>query len=331
MPMETLENLRMLSNLETATEKLVQIVLIGQPEFDEMLNRHELRQLKQRLAIRTVISPLTHEESIRYIEHRLSKVVTKDEPIFSKGALKEIVRLSKGIPRVINILCDNALITGYGYQKKPVTAKIINEIAVDFEDRKKEKEPQFFGWKAAAVLVLVIGAAALFLTSPYRGQVWEQLEGWVGSSTEAMPPVRMEVKSMPPLPQAPGRSAPATHAPATPAPPPIANQEPAEATVAARAEEPARPETAAAHMPDRSVKPATMVSKPEAQAPGAKVVEKGDTLSRLIVQNYGAYDREMLQKVKNLNPGIKDVNKIYIGDTIVFPDTDRPDDNKKRR
>ena len=125
MPVETLENLRMLSNLETATDKLMQIVLIGQPEFDNKLNLHELRQLQQRIAIRTVISPLTNGEALRYIEHRLSKVMTTDEPVFTKGALQEIVSSSKGIPRVINILCDNAFITGFGYQKKPVTAGIV--------------------------------------------------------------------------------------------------------------------------------------------------------------------------------------------------------------
>ena len=123
MPVETLENLRMLSNLETATDKLIQIVLIGQPEFDDKLNRHELRQLRQRIAIRTTILPLTREESERYIKHRLSKVMLKDEPVITKGAIKEIVRYSKGIPRVINVVCDNAFITGYGYQKKPVSGK----------------------------------------------------------------------------------------------------------------------------------------------------------------------------------------------------------------
>ena len=139
MPVETLENLRMLSNLETATDKLIQIVLIGQPEFNDKLNLYELRQLKQRIAIRTTILPLTKIESERYIRHRLSKVMIKDEPVLSRRAMNEIVRYSKGIPRVINVLCDNAFITGYGYQKKPVTAKIIREICTDF-DSKRNKE-----------------------------------------------------------------------------------------------------------------------------------------------------------------------------------------------
>ena len=85
MPIETLEHLRMLSNLETATQKLIQIVLVGQPEFDLKLKDYALRQLKQRLAIRGTISPLTDEESQDYIIYRLAKVVTVDEPHFHQG------------------------------------------------------------------------------------------------------------------------------------------------------------------------------------------------------------------------------------------------------
>src|SRR5262245_17642009 len=84
MPIETLEHLRMLSNLETSTQKLMQIVLVGQPEFEAKLNNHALRQLKQRLVIRGTISPLTNKESRDYIIYRLAKVVMVDEPIFTK-------------------------------------------------------------------------------------------------------------------------------------------------------------------------------------------------------------------------------------------------------
>jgi len=103
MPIETLEHLRMLSNLETSTQKLIQIVLVGQPEFEDKLNNHALRQLKQRLVIRATISPLTDEESLEYIAYRLAKVRTVDEPIFTKGALRQVVKQAKGTPRVLNI------------------------------------------------------------------------------------------------------------------------------------------------------------------------------------------------------------------------------------
>jgi len=136
MPMQTLENLRMLSNLETTKDKLLQIVLIGQYEFEQMLNQYSLRQLKQRIAIRYTIIPFTKKESIAYIKHRLEKASVNNNQLFTKEALKAIVKRAKGIPRHLNILCDNALITGFGYQKNPVDLKIVKEAIGDFKGKK---------------------------------------------------------------------------------------------------------------------------------------------------------------------------------------------------
>ncbi len=158
MPIETLENLRMLSNLETSKDKLIQIVLVGQYEFEEILNLYELRQLKQRVVIRSTIVPFTQKESLDYIQHRLDKAAENGSPVFTKGALKRIVKEAKGIPRYLNILCDNALITGFGYKKRPVNAKIVDEVITDYKG--EEKGPSFLKWKwiitSAAVLLLVI-------------------------------------------------------------------------------------------------------------------------------------------------------------------------------
>src|SRR5208337_2709925 len=110
MPVETLERLRMLSNLETSKDKLLQIILVGQPEFEQKLNLPELRQLKQRMAIRCRIDALTHDESLAYIQHRLMKASLFHNPVFTKDALKRIVKEANGIPRIINVLCDNALV-----------------------------------------------------------------------------------------------------------------------------------------------------------------------------------------------------------------------------
>ncbi len=136
MPVETLESLRMWSNLETAAEKLVQVVLVGQPELDELLEKQELRQLKQSIAVRSAISPLTPRESLAYIEHRLSVAGLRGAPIFEKKAIDIIIKEADGVPRMLNILCDNALIAGFGYQKNPVTASIAKEVASDFSSPK---------------------------------------------------------------------------------------------------------------------------------------------------------------------------------------------------
>jgi general secretion pathway protein A len=117
MPLPTLESLRMLSNLETTREKLLQIVLVGQPELETMLARHELRQLRNRIAILAKIHPLSERESIDYIQNRVDKVsMKKNNRLFTNDALRLIVKRAQGIPRTINILCDNTLVTGYGYQ-----------------------------------------------------------------------------------------------------------------------------------------------------------------------------------------------------------------------
>ena len=107
-----LEELRMLSNLETPNSKLIQIVFVGQPELETKLNSRELRQLKQRIAIRSQIR-LTADESRQYIDHRLRLVGKSAGEIFSPEAVALIVRHAEGIPRTINLLCDNALLIGY--------------------------------------------------------------------------------------------------------------------------------------------------------------------------------------------------------------------------
>ena len=118
LSLEVLEELRMLSNLETPNSKLIQIVFVGQPELETKLNSRELRQLKQRIAIRSQIRPLTADESRQYIDHRLRLVGKSAGEIFSPEAVTLIVRHAEGIPRTINLLCDNALLIGYRRRKK---------------------------------------------------------------------------------------------------------------------------------------------------------------------------------------------------------------------
>jgi len=164
VPLDTLESLRMLSNLETPKDKLLQIVLVGQPEFAERLNIDKLSQLKQRIAIRSTILPLSKTESFSYIEHRLLKSGTHSKAVFTQDALEAICKKACGIPRTINILCDNALITGFGYQQKPVTAKIVREVIRDIEGKGRHAAPRrHFAWGLAAAILVV----TVFLTISY--------------------------------------------------------------------------------------------------------------------------------------------------------------------
>ncbi|MHB8109140.1 MAG: AAA family ATPase [Syntrophorhabdaceae bacterium] len=162
MPVETLENLRMLSNLETSRDKLLQIVLIGQTEFEEQLKENRLRQLRQRLAIRSTILPLTEKESLEYIKYRLQKAGSQVSSIFTAPALKGIVKKSRGIPRVINVLCDNALITGFGYRKQPVNRAIVKEIIRDYDGLKWPSGGRWW-FPALSALTIFLVAMAWFL------------------------------------------------------------------------------------------------------------------------------------------------------------------------
>jgi len=160
IPVETLENIRMLSNLETATEKLIQIVLVGQPELDELLNRHELRQVRERIVLHTRIAPLTKAESVAYIDHRVNLVSRDPRAVFSKPALKRIVKSANGIPRRLNILCDSALITGFSYQQPVISSKIAKEAIADLNEHRSKPvqslKPRYaVGLLSVAVVVLV--------------------------------------------------------------------------------------------------------------------------------------------------------------------------------
>lgn len=116
---EVLEQIRLVSNLETETEKLIQIVLAGQPELERLLERNELRQLKQRILVRYHLLPMDLEDSKGYIEHRLE--LASGGVIFSSGAIRAVFRYSKGVPRLINIACDRALLVGFADGSREIT------------------------------------------------------------------------------------------------------------------------------------------------------------------------------------------------------------------
>ena len=281
MPVETLEYLRVLSNLETSTEKLLQIVLVGQPEFADKLDLRELRQLKQRIAVRYTLLPLTERESADYIEHRLHKAGGSSSSVFTRGALRAIVRHAQGIPRTLNILCDNAMVTGLGYHKKPVTARIVREVVADFTGR---PAPRRLAWLWAS-LGVVVAAGALFLASPYR----ELVIASAGRPVELPAPPQGPA---PVLPLAAGGEGWLARS----------DQEAAAAT-----QEPAPDGAAAADAAGEGFV-ATVV------------VARGDTLLRLTRGVYGFASDELLRRVVARNPGIRDGNRILVGSEIQFPD-----------
>ncbi len=205
MPIETLESLRMISNLETSRDKLIQIVLVGQPEFDEKLSTTRLRQLKQRVAVRATIVPFSMEESLDYIKFRLQRAGADASSVFSSGAMKRIVEKARGIPRIINVLCDNALISGFGYTKKPVTKSVVEEIIRDFQALKQIRSRRWLPLTAAAAVLILLAIGAASYLPQYRDELLAAVR-WARPGQE---PKALEQgpKSAEPLSGAPGERA----------------------------------------------------------------------------------------------------------------------------
>jgi type II secretory pathway predicted ATPase ExeA len=130
---DVLENLRLLSNLETASEKLLQIVLVGQPELERKLAQPKLRQLKQRIAIQGRLGRLKEREVGPFIASRLMAVGYEGEELFAPEAVQRIATYSKGTPRLINVICDNALLVAYSLNQQSVRAEVIEEVARDLQ------------------------------------------------------------------------------------------------------------------------------------------------------------------------------------------------------
>jgi general secretion pathway protein A len=130
---EVLEEIRMMTNLETFTEKLLQIVLVGQPELEQKLKQPQLRQLRQRLTLRAKTHPLSLEETKAYVAQRLRIAGSNGQPIFDTEALLTIHRYSSGIPRVVNLICEHCLVSAFVDQQKLILPAVVEAVARDFD------------------------------------------------------------------------------------------------------------------------------------------------------------------------------------------------------
>ncbi len=133
LPRHLLEEIRLLSNFETNRDKLLQVVLCGQPELHDLLAQPELRQLKQRVSLKCSIKPLSARETAEYIHWRLRVAGARDENIFEPEAIRIIHQFSGGIPRIINNICDNALLNGFGEESPRVTASIVSDVIMELD------------------------------------------------------------------------------------------------------------------------------------------------------------------------------------------------------
>ncbi|MCF8052484.1 MAG: AAA family ATPase [Desulfobacterales bacterium] len=162
-----LEQIRLLSNLETTRNKLLQIILVGQPELNNTLQSNQLRQLRQRITLQCQLEPLSLSETGAYIRHRLAVASKNGHRLFSNGAIRRIFRFSDGIPRLINMACDRGLLAAFSEGRKIVSAGIARKAIREF---KKTADPTFNRWKfwsAALAAGAVLFMAAMLLYGPF--------------------------------------------------------------------------------------------------------------------------------------------------------------------
>jgi len=185
----TLEQIRLLSNFETSTDKLLQIVLAGQPELRSRLEQPELRQLRQRVGLQCDIRPLSRTAIGDYIRTRLRIAGAQDPGLFADEAMRRIGDYTGGLPRRVNIVCDHALLMGYAARKRRVTTDLVDEVIAYLEGEEGEKARWWtlaswraprWGWIAGVVGAIVVG---LLLAVRLPGEVLESLGGGMESMT----------------------------------------------------------------------------------------------------------------------------------------------------
>ena len=157
-----LEEVRLLTNLETSKNKLLQVMLIGQPEFNKVLDHHQFRQLKQRVSLRYHLQSLNKEEAKEYIENRLNRAGAADPHIFTAKAFGKIYAYSKGIPRLINITCDNALLAGFTSGQKVIGDRTIRDVINKLEGRSVPEKKSSRLVLVILMLLLIFGGLLLW-------------------------------------------------------------------------------------------------------------------------------------------------------------------------
>ncbi len=199
---DVLEQVRLLTNLETSTQKLLQIILIGQPELRDMLARDEMRQLAQRVTARYHLDPIGRDEANAYIQHRL-QICGCSKNLFTDKAVDRIQKMTDGIPRLINVLCDRALLGAYVEGKTEVDQDIVTRASREvLAETRGEPQRQRSLWPAA-LLLLAIFTAGLFYAYQEPVQQWLANAGITGPAEQQPSPAQQPAASVPELPVVP--------------------------------------------------------------------------------------------------------------------------------
>jgi len=327
-----LEELRLLSNLETAKEKILQLVLAGQPEFDALLARPEIRQLRQRISVSARLRPLARSEVKAYVAARIAAAGGDVRGLFTSGALFRLWWFSGGVPRLVNAACDNALVTAYARGKRSIGWREIGEAMRDLRRQITWGPSRLrrFGVLVAAVVGGALAAAALMVA---RDGGWRSV-GLIAppapSATQVAP------TSIPPSPLATAAAPTATAAEPTVvatevpavvgAPAGTAGPVPSASVVATATPEPSATDaptvvaTPTVHETPRGSEEAQSQPPREARPDDLRItVSDGDTITDLAVRYYGTASPRVLAMIKAANPWLGNPNVIAAGRTLVLP------------
>jgi general secretion pathway protein A len=354
---EVLENLRLLSNFETDDEKLLQIVLVGQPELEKKLERPELRQLKQRIAIHCRLDRLKAQDVGPFIHHRLRIAGCERQDLFTPEAIRRIAFYSEGIPRLINTICDNALLVAYGTAQQTIAETIIEEVAHDLLLRREEttaaREKTSKGrasrevWAAQQELTNktddVRPAAYVAATTPQNGREeapqapalsrsWVRPLTWVGIAIVLVLLLRVGSPIIFPQ-QTRARLADLSVVESRPpleqkkdesSTPESAPTTPSPSSLPAAVQQAQDPR---AEISAETKKEPTgpFSSTPPAELQGGEwkgesvTIARGDTMSAIVLKVYGTYNALAFDLIKEFNPHIEDLDRIAAGEHVWLP------------
>ena len=307
---ESLEGLRLLSNLETDREKLLQIVLMGQPELNARLDQPNLRQLKQRIAIQCELAPISGKEVAAYINFRLQTAGCERQDIFSKDAVRKIAFYSKGIPRLINVMCDNALVIAYAASQKFVSGDVIEEVAHDLRlapetqhteptespngartggkaikphdqtsDGSHQPYKRFLSSVGVPALLVVSGflaAVSLIGTGSFVSTLRRSIHSLKSDVNESLPLLN-------PVNPPPGKTLP--------------DREIAEVTIREQASRDSEMNVANDRL----------------------IIQYGSTIYEIAADHYGSNVATGMDLIKEVNPGIRDLNWVAAGQELLLP------------
>ena len=182
-----LEQLRLLSNLETNRDKLLQIILVGQPELAEMLNSHALRQIGQRITLSYQLSPLTFKECKEYIQYRINVAAQKSAIKFDRSAYRQIFKYSKGIPRLINIVCDRSLLTAFVMNQFKISATVAKASVKELATRGQTRN---YGFRTGTwALIGISFLSIVFLVMVFMQPIWDKISATFAAPKDVQTPV----------------------------------------------------------------------------------------------------------------------------------------------